>query len=200
MKHLNDDQLYELAMKVAREQDLSPEDAAFLQHVADCDACYQLMCCMMAIDDISNNVGEYVTEAAVQIPVQQRFSAVIRLVVNAVNTAMDQLEFGGWTFRNAPMAMAGARSLRKHPSRIVKKMADPDNSQNFVAYDAGKQLLMIQIDSADCPEPPRTTILLPDGRHIEVRFEKREHLFWAEVSGLAEGEYAISMEKQPGIQ
>ena len=195
MKHLTDDQLYDLAMKVARDADFTLEEACFLRHIAECDECYHLMCCMMAMQEVSRDIGEYIVEAAAMIPIRERISAVIRLAVGAAHATLDQLETGGWTFRSAPMALAGARSLGKRTAAPVKKLTDPDNSQNFVAYDTGKKLLMIQLDSRDCPEPPKATILLSDGRKIDVSFEKREHLFWAEIPGLSEGEYEISIEK-----
>lgn len=192
MRHLTDDQLYNLAMNIAQDADFSFEEASFLQHIAECDECYHLMCCMMAMQEVSQNMGEYMEE----VPIRERITAVLRLAVNTVSATLEQLEGGGWTFRNSPAAMAGARSLGRRTAGTVKKLADPNNSQTFVAYDAGKQLLMIQVDSADCPEAPKTTVFLPDGRKIEVGFEKREHLFWAEIPGLSEGEYQISMEKQ----
>lgn len=195
MNHLTDDQLYDLAMKVNRDADFTSEEACFLRHIAECDECYHLMCCMMAMQEVTQNIGEHIVEAAAMIPVRERISAVIRLAVSAANATLDQLEAGGWTFRNAPTALAGARSLGKRSASPVKKLTDPDNSQNFVAYDAGKKLLIIQMDSRDCPEPPKTTILLSDGRKMDVSFEKREHLFWAEIPGLSEGEYEISIEK-----
>ena len=195
MKHLTDDQLYELAMKVSHDADFTPEEAGQLRHVSDCDECYHLLCCMMAMQEVSRDIGEHIVEAAAMIPVRERISAVIRLAISTANAALDQLETGGWTFRSAPIALAGARSLGKRTAAPVKKLTDPDNSQNFVAYDTGKKLLMIQVDSRDCPEPPKTTILLSDGRRIDVSFEKREHLFWAEIPGLSEGEYEISIEK-----
>lgn len=193
MRHLNDDRLYDLAIKVAQEADFTSEESRFLQHIAECDECYHLMCCMMAMQEVSRNIGEYMDKEPV--PVRERITAVIRLAVNAVNTTLDQLDTGSWTFRSAPMAMAGARSLGRRSAMTIKKLTDPNNSQNFVAYDTAKQLLMIQIDSADCPEPPRTAILLSGSRKIEVSFEKRAHLFWAEIPGLSEGEYEISIEK-----
>lgn len=193
MKHLTDEQIYFLAQKVTAEADLTPEEVENLRHTTDCDDCYHLLCCMIALQDITEHIGSYAVDSGAT--VRERISAVIRLAVSAANATLDQLETGGWTFRSAPMALAGARSLGKRSAAPVKKLTDPDNSQNFVAYDAGKKLLMIQLDSVDCPEPPKTTILLSDGRRMDVIFEKREHLFWAEVPGLSEGEYEISIEK-----
>lgn len=193
MRHLPDDQLYDLAIKVAQEEDFTSGESRFLLHIAECDECYHLMCCMMAMQEVSRNIGEYMAREPV--PVGKRITAVIRLAVNAVNTTLDQLDAGSWIFRSAPMALAGARSLGRRSVMTIKKLTDPNNSQNFVAYDTAKQLLMIQIDSTDCPAPPRAVILLSDGREIEVSFEKRAHLFWAEIPGLSEGEYEISMEK-----
>ncbi len=197
MRHYTDDQLYDLAIKVAREDDLTPEEAQALRHIAECDTCYHMLCCLMAMQDVSGSVGEFLADAAGQITVQDRISAVIRLAVRAANAVLDQVEEGmcAWTFRRAPMALAGVRTAGKRPANTTQKLTDSDNGQTFVAYDSGKRLLVIQIACADCDGEPVASIRLPQGETIPVRFEKREDIFWAQVPELAEGEYEILLEK-----
>ena len=200
MNHPSDDQLYDLAGKISVEGDLSQKEKEYMKHIAECDDCYHMICCLMAMQDVAQHIGDFSNEVspeALQVPMRETISAVIRLAVNTVNSALDQLEAGanGWAFRRAPMALAGVRSIGKCPANATKKLTDSSNSQTFVAYDPAKKILMIQIDSADCEAEPHASILLPSGDKIEVQFEKREHLFWAEVQGLQEGEYEIVLEK-----
>ena len=63
-----------------------------------------------------------------------------------------------------------------------------------MAYDPAKKLLMIQIDGRD--GLPYAGILLPNGEQREIRFVQREHLYWAEVPGLEEGEYKLLLRKE----
>lgn len=199
MKHPSDDLLYALAGKIAAEEDLTQEEVAYMKHIAECDDCYHLLCSMMVMLDVARNIGKLAGDAApaaLRIPMEGTVSAVLRLAVNAVNSFLDQLDGGtnSWAFRRSPMALAGARSGSRAGGGI-RKLTDTGNSQTFVAYDPAKQLLVIQIDSADCETEPCATILLPGGGEIEVSFEKRENLFWAEIPGLQEGEYEILLEK-----
>jgi hypothetical protein len=146
------------------------------------------------ISDISHEVSPSVF----QVPVREKISAVIRLAVSTVNSALSQIEddANAWAFRRAPMALAGVRSIGKRPANTTKKLTDTGNSQTFVAYDPSKKLLMIQIDSRDCESEPYAFILLPNGDKVEVTFEKREHLYCAEVQGLEDGEYQLLLQKE----
>lgn len=200
MRHPTDDQLYDLAKKIAAEENFSQEEKEYMRHIADCDDCYHMICCLLAMQDVVQHISDLsqeVSPAVFQVPVRENISAVIRLAVNTVNSVLDQIEDGAnvWAFRRAPMALTGVRSIGKRPANATKKLTDSSNSQTFVAYDPGKKILMIQIDSADCEAEPHASILLPSGDRIEVQFEKHEHLFWAEVEGLQEGEYEIFLEK-----
>lgn len=195
MNHLSEDQIYDLAVKVSAEADLTPEEGRMLKHAAECDECYRLLCCMMAMVDAAEHVGELAKTSA-PAPIREKISAVIRLAVDAVNSVLNQIEAGSdaWAFRRAPMALTGVRSgLRR--AGAAKKLTDASNSQTFVAYDPAKKLLMIQIDSGDCDGEPKAHITVPGGERISVEFEKRENVYWAVVPDLAEGQYEITLEK-----
>lgn len=194
MNHLSNDRIYDLAVKISADADFSPEEKKMLKHIASCDACYTTLCCAMVALDTAEHAVEY-ARAAQSVPARERIRAVIRLAVDAVNTALDQIETGvsSWAFRRAPMALAGVRSAsRRNPA---KKLMDASNSETFVAYDPQKKLLMFQIDSTDCDGEPKAWVCLSDGEKISVQFEKHEHLFWGVVQDINEGEYEILLEK-----
>ena len=201
MRHPTDEQLYDLARKIAAEEDFSQEEKEFMRHIADCDDCYHMICCLMAMQDAADHIGDCACEfspEAFQLPVPEKISAVIRLAVSKVNCVLDQIEddMGSWTFRRAPMALAGVRSGGKRPAGGTKKLTDSGNSQTYVAFDPNKKLLVIQIDSRDCGMEPYAAIVLPGGDTVEVQFEQREHLYWAEVRGLEDGEYELILRKE----
>lgn len=205
MRHPTDAQLYALAKKINGEEALSQEEKEYMGHIADCDDCYHMICCLLAMQDVAQHISDFsheVSPEVFQVPVRERISAVIRLAVNAVSSVLDQIEkdVNAWTFRRAPTALAGGvRSVGKHPANATKKLTDSGNSQTFVAYDPGKKLLMIQIDGTDCESEPHASVSLPNGEKLEVHFEKRAHLFWGEVQGIEEGEYELVLQKESGI-
>lgn len=205
MRHPTDTQLNDLAKKIAAEADLSQDEREHMRHIADCDNCYRMICCLMAMQDVALHISDFAQEAlpaVFEVPVREKISAVIRLAVTAVSSALVQIGDGldGWAFRSVPTALQGARSAKKHPAGATKKLVDSGNSQTFVAYDPNQKLLMIQLDSKDCEAEPQAVILLPDGSEQEVAFERRENVFWAEVRDLEDGEYELILRKETGCE
>ena len=59
MEHLTEDQIYDLAVKVEREEDLTPEEERLLMHITTCDRCYHLIMATMTMKNIADNIGRY---------------------------------------------------------------------------------------------------------------------------------------------
>ena len=198
MNHLSDDLLYDLAVKVADEEDLSPREEAALMHVTECDECYRLLCAAMTMLEVAQNIGAYAVDTepveAIQ-PVRETIRAVLKLAADAVNSVLDQITAGAnaWTFRSAPALLASARGSGRRSA--VKKLTDLQNTKNFVAYDPVKKLLMIQLDASEYSDAPAASITLSDGTEAEIAFDRRGDIFWAEVTGLENGDYEITLEK-----
>lgn len=198
MNHLSDDLLYDLAVKVAAQEDLSPREEAALMHVTECDECYRMLCAAMTMLDVAKNIGAYAVDTepveAIQ-PVRETIRAVLKLAVDVVNSVLEQVTAGAnaWTFRTTPGLLAGTRGSGKYTS--VKKLTDLENRKNFVAYDPGKKLLMIQLDASEYSDVPTAFFTLSNGRKMEIFFERRGDIFWAEVTGLENGDYEITLEK-----
>lgn len=198
MSHLSDDLIHTLAVKVANESDLTLEEEKALMHVTQCDECYHLLCCTMAMQDVIQNIGALAVNAppveATQ-PILETIRAVLKLAIGAVNSVLDQVTAGAneWTFRATPTLLAGARGSGRRST--VKKLTDQQNSKNFAAYDPAKQLLMIQLDASEYSNPPTAFLTLSDGTETEIHFERRGDIFWAEIAGLEEGTYELTLEK-----
>lgn len=196
MNHPTDAQLYALAVKISVEADLSQEETEYMKHVAACDDCYHMLCCLMAMIDAAGHIGDLSHRAALTNPAKQAVSAVIRLAVNAVNSVLDQIDAGpeSWTFHRAPAALAGIRSGRKRSGSPVKKLTDAGNSRTYVAYDPTRKLLVIQIDGTECRDP-YAFLILEDGTRMELTFEKHADLFRTELAGLEEGAHELFLKK-----
>ena len=54
---------------------------------------------------------------------------------------------------------------------------------------------MIQLDASEYSNPPTAFLTLSDGTETEIHFERRGDIFWAEVTGLDEGNYELTLEK-----
>lgn len=198
--HPSDEQLYTLAMKINADEDLTDAEAAQLKHIAECDNCYHMICCLMAMQDVALHVSDYakdVSAETLQVSMRETLSTALHLVVNTINSVLDQINVGpeNWVFRKAPMAFAGARSIGKGSGGGTKKLVDSQNSQTYVSFDPIKKSLLIQIDSSDCEQEPVVSLMCSDGTSVNVNFEKVEHLYFAEICDLPEGDYEILLKK-----
>lgn len=197
MNHMTRDKIYHLATLVTQELAFDESAVSDMTHIGECDECYKKLRLAMALMEAVDNIGPISLAAkpkSVVSVVEERVKAVIHLVVGKVNSLLEQFDaFSSvWTF-DAPLAMAGARSEDDEDS--LKKLEDVENSQTFVAYDPTTKLLALQIDCSDGAAVPKVVIRTADGTERHVSFVKREHLLWAEVRNLDEGEYDIVIEK-----
>lgn len=192
MKHLSDEQLYDLARKVILEAPFTSGQVAGMRHISGCNSCYEALCCIMAMQDVSEHLEEFVADTAAAPAPRQGITAVIRLLIGSALPVLEQPEAqtAAWQFCT-PLFGATRSSGR---TAGTEKLADIANSQSFVAYNPEKGLLAIQLDSADCPNA-RAYLINSRGEQRQILFEQLDSLLWAEVSSLEAGEYRLVLEK-----
>lgn len=196
MNHLSEDKLYHLAELVTQERPFTQEDVSDMQHIGQCDDCYGMLRCMMALMETLDNVDVVALTSQLQ-PTDSVFGnksvAVLQLVISGVLSSLEQLDaqMSIWTF-DAPLVLAGTRSTQEKAPN-VQKLEDVDNSETFVAYDPTARVLVIQLDHAQS-NVPAAFLVGADGNKREITFEQREHLLWAEICGLEDGAYKIIFE------
>lgn len=197
MKHLTDNQIRILAEKIVAEARFSLDDELAMLHVANCKECYALLQCTMAVMEVTDHIDLFVTLPKEQTEVSSATasSAIIKIVVLNVSAMIEQLqqETAEWVF-DKPFALAGARSGQDDQSNI-QTVEDIDNSESFVSYDPESRKLVIQIDGRDMDSMPKAYLKYSDGSTQRITFEKREHVYWAEVCDLHDGEYELIIEK-----
>ena len=198
MKHLTDEQIQILAEKIVSESSFSRDDELAMLHIANCNECYTLLKCMMAVMEVTNHIDAIATlpqEEIVEANSNTTSSAIIKIVVLNVSAMLEQLqsETAEWVF-DKPFALAGARSSDDDRSDI-QTVEDIDNNESFVSYDPTTRKLVIQIDGRDLSNMPKAYLKYSDGRTQSIVFEKREYIFWAEIHDLSDGEYELIIEK-----
>lgn len=198
MNHLSDALIYALAVKVTDDAALTSVEEDALMHITECDRCYHMLRATMAMLQASRNLGNLAVRqkpAADIRPVHEPIRAVLKLAVGAVNAVLDQITTGAnaWSFRSAPTLLTGVRGSRTRSP--IQKLTDLQNRNNFVAYDPDRKLLMIQLDASEYSAPPEAFLTLSDGTEEDIVFERRGDVFRAEIAGLEEDDYEITLEK-----
>lgn len=194
MKHLSDDRLLALAQRILSEEDLSYREELEMEHISCCDECYELLRCTMAMLEVTDHMDLVMHE-----PVQPaaETSAVIRVVILSPAAILQQLQAqqSRWVFEAPPpRSFAATRSAGEDTSGVTK-LQDIDNSRTYVAYDAGKKMLVIQMDCPEGEQLPRVFLEDAAGARREIELEKQERTYWARIQGLEEGEYRLILEK-----
>lgn len=196
MKHLADNQILTLANRIISREKFSRDDELAMLHISACDECYALLKCTLAVMEVTDHIDSFVSLPKKEVEtIAPTSSAIIKVVILNVSAMLEQLhqETAEWVF-DKPFALAGARSGQDDRSNI-QTMEDIDNSETFVSYDPESRKLVIQIDGRETSGMPKAYIKHANGSTQEVKFEKREHIFWAEVYDLHNGEYELIIEK-----
>lgn len=196
MKHLADNQILTLANRIISQAKFSRDDELAMLHIATCDECYTLLKCTLAVMEVTDHIDSFVTFPKKEVEtITPTSSAIIKVVILNVSAMLEQLhqETAEWVF-DKPFALAGARSGQDDRSNI-QTMEDIDNSETYVSYDPESRRLVIQIDGRKAGGMPKAYLKYSDGSTQEVKFEKREHIYWGEVRNLRDGEYELIIEK-----
>lgn len=197
MKHLTDKQIFSLAETVVSSRRFTREDELAMLHIANCQSCYELLKCMMAVMEITNHMDVVISmptaePAADHTPAES--GAIIKIVVLNVTAMLEQLrkETSEWDFDKS-FALSGVRSGQDDYMDIPA--IDDNNSDSSVSYDPATRTLSIQIDGYGLSAAPKAYLKYPDGRSLDIVFKKQANIYWAEVHDLEDGEYQLVLEK-----
>lgn len=192
MTHLTRDKLYHLAELVVQDRGFAGEDVEDMQHIAQCDGCFEQLQQYMAALGATDNIDLYVglrPRAAAE--TSEPSEAVIRVVILDRCALLEQMQSQSaqWIFE-APLVGAGNRSANRK-NQAVAKLEDIDDEKCFVAYDSERKELVIQLRCDPALAAPKAMLELSDGNRMEIEFERREQLLRAKLNNLDDGEYKL---------
>lgn len=199
MRHLNDEELFHLAELVTEDSGFTTQDVDNMRHVGECDECFEKLQLYMAVVDASNSIDIISYAGGKQLPSNEgkneKSDAVIQIVIVDANAIIRQLNvtWSKWEF-DTPLLYTGTRSVADS-KEAQSRIEDIDDSNTFIAYDPSCKKLLIQIDCRNKAVIPKAFLSFSDGRKLEIEFEKREHILWAEIDNLDNGEYQLILEK-----
>lgn len=194
--HLTNDDLFRLATLVTEDLPFTDEDVAQMQHVGECEECYEQLQIYMAVLSAVENGGG-ITRSKDELPTASAGvdSAIISIVIVDAKAIMEQLNAAqsNWLFE-AATTFSGQRSLGGE--RIsISRFEDIENSDTFVSYDEETKELTIQIDSRTNGTPARVYLRTSSGEERDIPMTRREHLLYAVVKDLPDNRFEIVLEK-----
>lgn len=190
--HLTNDSLCALATLVAEDLPFTEQDAAAMQHVGACEACYaQLQRYIAVLTAIDSE--QILAAARAEKPETQQ--AVIRIMFVDAGAILRQCgaENAGWIFDTA---FTGAYSRAPGgQKRADMRVEDIQNAETFVSFDAERRELTVQLDSRRLSAVPRVYLRFASGQTRELRLSQKAYLMVAKVEDLPEEDFDVVMEK-----
>lgn len=207
MNHLTEDILFQLAEHYAGGLPYTAEEREALQHIGECEQCYNDFCCAAAVQ---NALSPWALAEALPHP-DDMFAAapaaaediltpkavihvLARKIADAVTVTMEQLNdtVTTWFFEPS-LAAAGARDISdSKASKATASLEDVDSRYTFIRYNAETGELHIQIDTEEAAEiPERIFLKYADGKTEELTLERGDRFIIADVKDVASDDFEV---------
>lgn len=199
MSHLNREDILRLSKKILWEKPFDDKDIDDMYHISECDQCYEDLCCMLKIMDLTNHMDRYFKKGTTPTEGKQEnnsVSAVICISVGQITSMLKQKTTKNtvWFFDLA-LPRLNLRS-GKNTADTTVKLEDNDNTQSFIVFDKSNRSLRIQLDGRYETAIPKAFLRKADGTIQEVNLKKQGLFFCAEIQDMPDGEYELILETQ----
>lgn len=199
MNHLNREDILRLSKKILWEKPFDDKDIDDMYHISECDQCYEDLCCMLKIMDLTNHMDRYFAKG--KIPSEQQadnsiISAVICISISQITSNVKQKTSKNtiWFFDPA-MPRLNLRSGKTVSDTIVK-LEDNDNTHSNIVFDKNKRSLQIRLDGRHETAIPKAFLRKADGTVKEIDLNNQGLFFYAEIQNMPDGEYELILETQ----
>lgn len=186
MKHLTEDELFELALKVSAKEELGDLDQIELKHIQECRECYEKFCVALALCDATSDDGIAMTIKSEKVEQERqmeclRVMSVIQVMryqmEEARSAVMEQMYRESAAISFEPAMSFAIRGNEAPALHHLIRMEELEDEKTYVAFDAQKSELYVQLNRRCLPE---------DQIHIYLMFEKARVV---EVPAVIEGKF-----------
>lgn len=201
MMHCTEDELFELALKVSEEKELSDFDKKRLKHIQQCRECYENFCVALALcdatsaDGLAMAVQQEKAEQARQME-QIRVLSVVEIMrkkLSDTKTAvMEQLYSENAQMIFEPAISFAARGKEGSASEHMIKLEELDDEKTYIMFDAKKNELYVQVHLKGFPEEKICLYLIyEDGKIMELPVVIEGRFAKGHITEVPEGDFQI---------
>lgn len=148
MKHLSEEQLLALANITNEMLPYGDEEIEQLNHLEDCEVCYNKFCAALLLDEMEGPAGQIVLSGLFHHQTESRSLAILKFVrekaANAISAFAEQLNAIHAAFQFTPALAASTRGKSGGQGTICK-MENQGDPKTFVLYNPESHELAIQI-------------------------------------------------------
>ena len=187
-EHIEFDELYRLAEIEVHGEVYSEEEKKELEHLIECEECYERYCAFTAAEQKNALSGVPETEwvRAEGRNSESVISITFRKVHDAIEAAAQQIkQVGtGFIFRS-PVAVGGRGGAAR--GSTLKKLEDVENAYNCIVIDPALKRLTIQLDAAELEtRQVKAYVVQKDGTMRNISLESDGDLLTGRIDGIAD--------------
>lgn len=184
--HLTDDELRHLATLVVEDLPFCSDDVSLMQHIGDCEDCYQKIKRYIALfEAIESEETYHLFSPELEVQKTTRETAIISIMFVDTNALFRQLnaEKAAWIF-DVALSGIGQRSTGESEQHEFR-YEDIEDSETYISYNKAKKELVVQIDGRNLDAPPTVSLRFSSGKEVELKMERYGYLFIGSISNLS---------------
>ena len=199
------DEIIELATKLTSNETMNDEEIERLQHLRECKECYEKFGVAVAMCDAASPdgmafVAETKKQAVLQEEVEEPLSVikVVRQKVKDIKTAiMEQVDEISAAFCFEPSLAMVTRGEESESGSSMVKLEELDDEKTYIAFDAQKNELYIQINSRNYSGTNIGVYLLCENRKIiEIPVILENGLFKGRLTDVPDENFRIYIDRE----
>lgn len=205
MKHLTEDEIFELAQLTEDGWQYSSLNMQQMEHLRTCKSCYGKFCSALAVMDVTSESGYMVLSDIYSMDTEtekvfqgKRILAIVQIfrekIEDSVSAVMKQVEQAGAAFKFTPVLAAAVRGGGGTGSEIFK-IEDVDDERTFIVFDAAKKELMVQINRSGLEsENVKAYLCFHNSGMAEVNLEEKGRYLKGVLRNIPDNDFEIRIE------
>lgn len=204
MMHLTMDEILEFASKLSLDEMMDDTELNRLNHIRECDECYNHFGIALALCDATNAEGiSLVAESrrsieSLQEEIKEPLSVikVVRKKINDVKSAiMEQINDVSAMLSFEPSLALATRDAKDGMTSGIIKLEEIEDEKTFIAFDPQSNELIVQINIKNVDDENLGIYLISGGKRIiEVPTVKENGFIKGRFSNIPDGDFRIYIE------
>lgn len=208
MKHLNYDELYQLAETSVNQDGFDDIQIEQLEHLKTCKECYGSFCLLSALSDVMSESGRYmfsrkkassfVYDAAEVLKkmILVKFQVIRNVATNPLGVVLEQIDQATSPLQFGPSLAMATRGSQSSTSKVIR-LEEFEDDKTYVTFNPETNELKIQIGVREMNiDDIHVYLLFDDLTKLEMPIAKRGNIVKGSMGNIPPGNFQIVIEAE----
>ncbi len=208
MKHLEYDELFDLARSNASDEGFVDEQIIRMEHLKSCKECYESFCLLTMLEDEMGDINISEEYGSVYSPVTETVKMVKRTILATINViygnvqdfaeiVMKQLDKINEPLQFEPVLATTVRGTTGNTDAHITRLEELEDDRTFVSYNSVTNEVEIQLNIRKLETPNVIVVLsFEDFSSMTVSLEKKGNVLRGVASNIPIGNFVITIESE----